>query len=80
MWEEAQKEECPKLLPGSARRRLKNIKARNESTYTDIERRFLEYVNYVSEKRLKWFEAHPKEAKPVPQSNTASGSSEIPEL
>ena len=60
MFEMAQKAEIPKLLPGSAKRRLNNIKKKNDADVTADERKFLAYCDYVSVKRQKYFDEKKK--------------------
>lgn len=56
MFEMAQKVELPKLLSGSAKRKLTNIKNKNDADLSAEERKFLAYSEYVSVKRTKYFE------------------------
>lgn len=44
------------IFLGSGKRRLKNIKAKPESSWTDVERKFVALVTYITEKRAKYFE------------------------
>ncbi|CAG9804774.1 unnamed protein product [Chironomus riparius] len=60
MFEMAQKAEIPKLLPGSAKRRLNNIKKKNDADITSDERKFLAYCDYVNVKRQKYFDEKKK--------------------
>lgn len=60
MFAMAQQAECPKLLPGSAKRRFNNIKKKNDADLTDDERKFLAYCDYVSVKRTKYFDEKKK--------------------
>ncbi|XP_070500810.1 uncharacterized protein [Chironomus tepperi] len=60
LFEMAQKAELPKLLPGSAKRRLNNIKKKNDADLTADERKFVAYCEYVNIKRVKYFDEKKK--------------------
>ena len=60
MFEMAQKADLPKLLPGSLKRKLTNLKKKNEADLTADERKFFAYCDFVQVKRQKYFDEKKK--------------------